>query len=67
MSFGLLDLYWTFVIVLPSLVVEPVSDLVPYDPPDAAVVKILGTILAEENSLNKKTTFMYSAKLIELN
>jgi hypothetical protein len=44
-----------------------VSDLVPYDPPDAAVVKILGTILAEENSLNKKTTFMYSAKSIELN
>jgi hypothetical protein len=36
------------------------------DPPDAAVVKILGTILAEENSLNKKTTFMYSAKSIEL-
>jgi hypothetical protein len=31
-----------------------VGDLVADDPSDAAVVKILGTILAEENSLNKK-------------
>jgi hypothetical protein len=42
----------TFVVVLSSLVVEPMGNFVPNDPTYAAIVEILWALLAEENALD---------------
>ncbi len=42
----------TFIVVLSSLVVEPMGNFVPNDPTYAAIVEILWTLLAEENALD---------------
>ena len=45
----------TFHVELPALVVEAVRDLVADDPPDSAVVHVLGPVVGEEYALNQQT------------
>ena len=45
----------TFHVELSALVVEAVRDLVADDPPDSAVVHVLGPVVGDEYALNQQT------------